>query len=243
MKRIVLLSIGVFFLYYVMHAQSLKVIYNEKIQMDSVNIKVDDPALAELIRSSLNNQSKKTYLLFNDGESIYEDSKEEVKDKNITSENIMINFSVQSGAIVYKNHKTNQQVSQEYILDRPFLINESLKKFDWALVDEEKIIKDYKCKKAVFDSVVAWYTTEIPIKEGPLYFCGLPGLILKLEISKLNIEADSIITEINKDDLVVPPAKGKQITREKFEKMFKKKNKQFEGKTQSQGVSIVIESY
>ncbi|REC44962.1 GLPGLI family protein [Chryseobacterium sp. 5_R23647] len=58
----------------------------------------------------------------------------------------------------------------------------------WQLHNESKKILDYSCKKATVKyrgrEFVAWYTTEVPINNGPYVFEGLPGLILELEDSE-----------------------------------------------------------
>lgn len=60
--------------------------------------------------------------------------------------------------------------------------------FKWQLHNESKKILDYSCKKATVKyrgrEFVAWYTTEVPINNGPYIFEGLPGLILELEDSQ-----------------------------------------------------------
>lgn len=60
--------------------------------------------------------------------------------------------------------------------------------FKWQLHNESKKILDYQCKKATVKyrgrEFTAWYTSEIPVNNGPFVFEGLPGLILELEDSE-----------------------------------------------------------
>ncbi len=69
-----------------------------------------------------------------------------------------------------------------------FLIEEKLAPMKWELEEEEKVVANYKCKKATCHfagrDYIAWYTLEIPISEGPYKFSGLPGLIVKIEDAK-----------------------------------------------------------
>lgn len=57
--------------------------------------------------------------------------------------------------------------------------------FKWQLHNESKEILDYQCKKATVKyrgrEFTAWYTSEIPVNNGPFVFEGLPGLILEIE--------------------------------------------------------------
>lgn len=56
--------------------------------------------------------------------------------------------------------------------------------FNWQITAETDTISDYICQKAICyfggRTWLAWFTTEIPISDGPYKFCGLPGLILNI---------------------------------------------------------------
>lgn len=58
----------------------------------------------------------------------------------------------------------------------------------WSFVNETKKIHGYNCKKAVGKyhnkTIIAWYSEEIPISEGPYTFKNLPGLVLEAFDSK-----------------------------------------------------------
>lgn len=55
---------------------------------------------------------------------------------------------------------------------------------EWLITDSLRQILGYMCQKAECDfrgrHYVAWFTTEIPVGEGPWKFGGLPGLILEV---------------------------------------------------------------
>ncbi|MGB3590826.1 MAG: GLPGLI family protein, partial [Nonlabens sp.] len=59
--------------------------------------------------------------------------------------------------------------------------------FNWKLRDSISIINGYKCNMATLDysgrSFTVWFTSEIPIPDGPFKFKGLPGLIVKMDDS------------------------------------------------------------
>ncbi len=62
---------------------------------------------------------------------------------------------------------------------------------EWNLVyNSDTIISNLKCKKATTQfgnrNYTAWYTTEIPINDGPYKFRGLPGLIVKIKDKDLH---------------------------------------------------------
>lgn len=62
---------------------------------------------------------------------------------------------------------------------------DKLGKLNWELVDGTDTIAGYASQKAILKfrgrSYTAWFTTDIPVSEGPWKFSGLPGLILKVE--------------------------------------------------------------
>lgn len=70
-------------------------------------------------------------------------------------------------------------------------VKEILPSFNWKLINENKIINGFTCKKATTtntafksnQSIVAWYTDEIPVNDGPMHYNGLPGFIIQIEIN------------------------------------------------------------
>lgn len=58
------------------------------------------------------------------------------------------------------------------------------RKLDWKMTSETQKIGDWNCQKATVSFAgrewEAWFTTEIPIPDGPYKFHGLPGLIVKI---------------------------------------------------------------
>jgi len=65
-----------------------------------------------------------------------------------------------------------------------YMIQES-RKIDWKILPENEKIGEFNTQKATCSYVgrvwTAWFTTDIPIQDGPHKFHGLPGLIVKLE--------------------------------------------------------------
>ncbi|AZB11075.1 GLPGLI family protein [Chryseobacterium sp. G0162] len=59
------------------------------------------------------------------------------------------------------------------------------KKPEWKILPEKQKIGEYNAQKATTSfggrDWTAWFTTDIPIQDGPYVFCGLPGLIVKIE--------------------------------------------------------------
>lgn len=64
-----------------------------------------------------------------------------------------------------------------------FVYEEEIPQLEWQLTDGDTVICDYSCQRATTTlrgrKWEVWYTTDIPIAEGPWKLTGLPGLILK----------------------------------------------------------------
>ena len=62
---------------------------------------------------------------------------------------------------------------------------EDERKITWKILPEKLKIGDFETQKAETEMYgrkwTAWFTTEIPIQDGPYKFHGLPGLIVKIE--------------------------------------------------------------
>ncbi|MBS1927928.1 MAG: GLPGLI family protein [Chitinophagaceae bacterium] len=74
----------------------------------------------------------------------------------------------------------------EYSLDSYW--SDSLPAMKWTILNQFITINNNYCQKAVTTfrgrDYTAFYALNIPIQDGPLKFCGLPGLIVKISDSK-----------------------------------------------------------
>ena len=71
--------------------------------------------------------------------------------------------------------------------------------------------------------VTAWFTPQIPVKNGPAEYGGLPGLILELNIDRTTLLCSKIVLNPAEAEKITPPKKGKEVTREEFNKIVKEK--------------------
>ena len=104
---------------------------------------------------------------------------------------------------LYKNHKTKKIKVMDHIgAFEWFIYEESFVPQIWEIQDDTTTIAGYACQKAVCDyrgrSYEAWFTSEIPISEGPWKFNGLPGLIVRLNDTKYHYEFE--LVEFKKSD-------------------------------------------
>lgn len=85
---------------------------------------------------------------------------------------------------IIKEYPDFNQIHQEYFIEANFsyTIKPVLK---WKILPEKEKIGTYEAQKASLSfggrNWTAWFTTQIPFQDGPYKFCGLPGLIVKIE--------------------------------------------------------------
>ncbi len=75
-------------------------------------------------------------------------------------------------------------------------------------------------------TVTAWFTPQIPVKNGPAEYGGLPGLILELNIDRQTILCSKIVVNPTDGIDIKKPEKGKEVTREEFNKIVKEKTEE-----------------
>ena len=90
----------------------------------------------------------------------------------------------------YYNYNSGQFDMQKNVWRSNVNITDSIPKLKWKVVNENRIIAGFNCRKAVailFDSVYvfAFYTEEILLPGGPGSFHGLPGTIMGVTIPRL----------------------------------------------------------
>ncbi len=75
-------------------------------------------------------------------------------------------------------------VFSDLLVTSRFYYKEPTPDFQWSLKQDTCSILGYPCQKAVCQYGgrvwTAWFTTHIPISDGPYKFSGLPGLILRI---------------------------------------------------------------
>ncbi|MDY0076877.1 MAG: GLPGLI family protein [Bacteroidales bacterium] len=85
---------------------------------------------------------------------------------------------------IYKNYPQGRYTFRERVMPTNFEYVESLDVYKWQMTALVDTIGEYVAHCATTDyggrKWIAWYTTEIPINDGPYKFSGLPGLIIKL---------------------------------------------------------------
>ncbi|AYO58735.1 GLPGLI family protein [Chryseobacterium sp. 6424] len=107
-------------------------------------------------------------------------------------------------------------------------------KMDWKISAEKAKIGSYNAQKATTEfggrKWIAWFSSEIPLQDGPYKFHGLPGLIVKIEDEGSNyiweLKGNKKVENFNETtylESISPGGNGgkvQEVSREKFEKTF-----------------------
>ena len=185
--------------------------------------------------SENNHINEEMVLLLNQNESVYT-SQNKIKNDSV-KRYYLKNKDLQGfQAYILNNDKKNLinyfiwKKSNDYI----YQINSGLKivqyksslpQLNWQIINNSsEEILGYKVQKAetVYEGkkYYAWFSTEIPLNNGPFVFNGLPGLILKIQ----NEDSTYVITVKgikNESNLFPEIEKGKKVIETKKENFYK----------------------
>jgi GLPGLI family protein len=223
--------------------------------------------MQEELQKRMQKMNQKTFILeFDKTTSMYkEDVKLEDPTPRVGSGKMVVMSFGGSGSTdaYYKNIKQNRFANKTEIMGKPFLVKDKLPKYEWELSSETKNIGKYTCYKATFSKEVeninmsmingesketktkeiitttAWYTTQVPISNGPADYQGLPGLILEINDGKNLMVCTEIILNPENAMAIEEPTKGKEVSKKKFDKIQKQKSEEMMEKMKSRnGIEI-----
>ncbi|MDO5615145.1 MAG: GLPGLI family protein [Cruoricaptor ignavus] len=139
----------------------------------------------------------------------------------------------------YKIIKTQPKMEVQYIegilngMSPIQLMYKETPNFNWNILSEKEKIGEYNTQKATTDfggrKWTAWFSTDIPLQDGPYKFYGLPGLIVKIKDDGNNYtwelkgnEKVNNFEEVTYVEKITPGGAGAitEVPRERFEKTF-----------------------
>lgn len=120
---------------------------------------------------------------------------------------------------VFFDFEKQKCVATKKVYEESFLVEDSIRKCTWKILDEVRVIAGFSCRKAttrINDSVVvvAFYTDKIPVSGGPEMFAGLPGMIMEIAVPRLSTTwvAQSVVLQpVTQAELSIPD-KGKKTS-------------------------------
>ncbi len=117
----------------------------------------------------------------------------------------------------YNDYSIEKFIQQKNIFGETYILADSMKRIDWKITNENRMIAGFNCRKAIgvlFDSVYvfAFYTDEITVSGGPMSLHGLPGMILGITIPRMFSSWVASKIEINGVNYskIAAPVKGKR---------------------------------
>lgn len=165
----------------------------------------------------------------------------------------------------YKNIKSKEILIDQEFFGKQFLIKDDLNPIEWVMGKESKQIGQYMVFKATatvpdtsFDissfrrpnggednkeeekqertvDVVAWYTLQVPVNQGPDNYWGLPGLILEVNAGDTTILCTKIVMNSKDKDNIDKPAKGDVVTQEEYSKITTQKMEEMRSNWRGRG--------
>lgn len=126
-----------------------------------------------------------------------------------------------SAYAIRRNFGAASMFDQIEQLGTVYVIEDSLHCQDWKILNDLKEVAGHLCMNASWtdtikdQQIIAWFALDLPLSSGPERFCGLPGLILEVEINDgaLVITADKMdMRALTTEEASVPKKiKGKRI--------------------------------
>ena len=92
---------------------------------------------------------------------------------------------------------------------------------DSAKADSDDPMNEIEVPKTI--EVVAWYTPQIPINQGPDDYWGLPGLILEVNADRTTILCTKIVMNPEEKEDINKPKKGDEVTQAQYNDIVTKK--------------------
>ncbi|MEL6812694.1 MAG: GLPGLI family protein [Bacteroidota bacterium] len=226
------------------------------IQLDSTQM--DDAMQAQIKAMMKKQFEKEYTLQFTEEESVYKEVEKLDSPGGAVGGMVVQVEMIGSGSgdVLYKNLKEGRYTNQTESFSKQFLIKDQREPREWNMEKETKNIGEYTCFKATHTyertvmsrvsssvngddenkeeekketvTLTAWYTPQIPVKNGPSEYGGLPGLILEISDGDLSILCSKVVLN-PKDGLdIKEPKGGKKVTQEEYDAIMEKKMKEME---------------
>ena len=248
--KTILLTFSAFLTVISMAQTEGEVKYTTKIDMHA---QLPEGENTEMLKSMLPQyQEEKSTLLFTTEETLYKSggTDESVEKQETDDDDNQVQIKIEMSSPeekIYTDVENGLVVQQRDLMDKIFLIKDTIDPAEWKITGETKMVSGLSCQKATLESeengvIEAWFTTQIPVSSGPAGLGGLPGLIVYVSMDEGNVTmtATQIIPrEIEKGEIEAPK-KGKVVTREKYLELEQKKMEQMKKQYGGDGDGNII---
>jgi len=104
---------------------------------------------------------------------------------------------------------------------------DTAKKIDSAKAKDVANLEDQPKPAIEMVEIVAWYTPQIPVSQGPSEYWGLPGLILEVSAGNVTMLCSKIIINPKEKTDIEAPEKGKVVTKKEYKDIITQKMEEF----------------
>jgi GLPGLI family protein len=185
-----------------------KVLYERTTQMQ-INFPGGNEEMQRMIPKS---RTDKFELSFGNNLSLWKAAPQDNEDETLTGGDgggMQIRMMVQgANDVLFNNFDKGTRIEQRELMDRKFIIDDSVRSLKWKMTGETRSILNHNCMKATAtqisqrmimgmnngemkrneisdtSNIVAWFASDIPVPAGPAEYQGqLPGLILEMDVN------------------------------------------------------------
>ena len=243
MKRLLIASAMLIAISSLAQVKEGKILYERTMQLQ-IRINDDNPAFQNMIPKE---RKDKFELFFTEGKSLWQAVEDDGQSDETSfgdGNGMRVFRAIGSDDIAFHNITERKKVEQREFAGKSYIIADSIKKMNWKVAGETKVILGHTCMKAttqrmqesfrmtmdngeakrekVMDTlkIVAWFTNEIPGSFGPDTYQGqLPGTILEIDVDngRNSFKAIEISPKVDIAK-IKEPSKGKKVTAEEFTK-------------------------
>ncbi|MEE9409023.1 MAG: GLPGLI family protein [Polaribacter sp.] len=101
--------------------------------------------------------------------------------------------------------------------------------------EKDSTITKQKVAKKRMLNITAWYSPQISVSTGPSKYYGLPGLILELNAGRTTMLCTEVVISSESIIEINEPKKGKEVSREEYNKIIKVKTEELKEQFQGRG--------
>ena len=237
-----------------------RVIYTRTMQMQmEIN---DNDHMAQMLPKTRTDNFE---LTFGSNQSIWKHIDEEDNNDEVNGNGMEIRMIAPGqNDVVFYDFAKAQKIEQREMMERKFIVTDSIQKLDWKLSGETQIILGHVCQKAAAQregrrtqmtmdngkmerkeiadtsTIVAWFTADIPVPAGPEVQGQLPGLILALDINNGRAVYKAVELSEKADTLSIKePTKGKKVTPDEYKKETAKMMDEMQKNNQGKGNRVI----
>lgn len=179
----------------------------------------------------------KMALIFNENEALYKVHDEE---EDVTMENGGMRLQVRMPQTeTYLNKQSMRRVRKREFMGKNYLIEDTLQVHPWKITSETRIVSGYKCRQAYYETeadgrkqtVVAWYTDQLPPYLGPEAYNTLPGAILEVDVNdgeRVYIAKKLTMRSLKKNELK-EPSRGQKVSEREYQALVEEQMEKMRG--------------